>query len=312
MRAAAAALMALLLPALAAGAGAKWRQAAPLPTPRGEVTAAVVGGEIYVVGGFTANGENSARIDAYSPARNTWRRIPDLPLAVDHAMAAGYRGTLYVLGGYAPARARLSTVFAYSGGAWTRLPPMPEERAAGGVAVVNGRIYVVGGTSSSIIASQGDLAKTMLVYDIAGRRWSTIARGPPPREHLAVTALGGRIYALGGRTAGFDTNLALAEAYNPRTHKWRRLPPLPGKRGGTGAAGVGRRVVSVGGEAPGGTIRAVYAFNVLRGRWSRLPNLPTPRHGLGVAAVGHRVYVIGGGTSPGLSVSPANEFLTLR
>jgi non-specific serine/threonine protein kinase len=68
----------------------------------------------------------------------------------------------------------------------------------------------------------------------------------------------------------------------------------------------------VGGEEPAGTIGSVYAWNLARGGWRRLPDLPTPRHGLGVAAVGTRVYAIAGGTSPGLTVSDANEFLDLR
>jgi N-acetylneuraminic acid mutarotase len=55
----------------------------------------------------------------------------------------------------------------------------------------------------------------------------------------------------------------------------------------------------------------VYAFDIKSRHWRRLPNLPTARHGLGVVAAGRKVYVIGGGTSPGLSVSSANEFLTL-
>jgi non-specific serine/threonine protein kinase len=301
--------------ALTGGAGSPtWGRGAPLPLPRGEVAAALAGGQIYVVGGFTADGQSSPRVDAYSPAADSWRRVPDLPLPVDHAMAAGYRGKLYVIGGYGPERSRLATVFAYSGRSWTRLAPMPEPRAAGGAAVVNGKLYVVGGVASSTIAQPSlavRLARSTLVYDIARNRWST-RRGPTPREHLGVTALGGRVYAVGGRTAGFDTNLALFEVYNPQTGKWKRLPRLPGKRGGTGAAGVGRWVMSVGGEAPPGTIRTVYRFDVKRRRWSKLPNLPTPRHGLGVVAVGHRVYVIGGGTTPGLSVSSANEFLTIR
>jgi N-acetylneuraminic acid mutarotase len=314
MRFVAAALSAALIPAVATGASGKWSRGTPLPVPRGEVAAAQAGGEIYVVGGFTANGQNSPRVDAYSPAGNRWRRAPDLPLPVDHTMAAGYRGKVYVVGGYGPGRSRLTTLFSSSGGSWTRLAPMLEQRAAGGAAIVNGKLYVVGGVASSTINRSGQtgrLARSTLVYDIARDRWSTHP-GPTPREHLAVTTLGGRIYAIGGRTAGFDTNLNLVEVYNPRTDTWKRLPRLPGKRGGTGAAGLGRWVVSVGGEAPPGTIRTVYGFDVKRRRWVKLPNLPTPRHGLGVVAVGHRVYVIGGGTRPGLSVSSANEFLTIR
>jgi len=310
MRLAAPTLVLLLLPAVAAGA-TRWDRGTPLPLARGEVAAAVAEGRIYVIGGFTADGENSTRVDAYSPATDSWSMEADLPLPVDHAMAAGHRGRVYVAGGYGPGRSRLTTLFAFTGDGWTRLAPMPEQRAAGGAAIVSGKLYVVGGTTSSTIGAPTDLAKTMLVYDIARNRWTT-RRGPTPREHLGVTALGGRIYAVGGRTAGFDTNMARVEAFDPRTGRWTRLPRVPGKRGGTGAAGIGRWVVSAGGEATFGTIRAVYRYDVRRRRWRRLPNLPTPRHGLGVAAVGRKVYVIGGGTRPGLSVSSANESLAIR
>jgi hypothetical protein len=72
---------------------------------------------------------------------------------------------------------------------------------------------------------------------------------------------------------------------------------------------VGRLLVSIGGEAPSGTIRSVYAFDVASRRWRRLADLPTPRHGLGVVALGGRVYAIAGGPRPGLTVSDANESL---
>jgi N-acetylneuraminic acid mutarotase len=302
-------LFVLLLPALAAGSTAKWERGAPLPQARGEVAAARAGGEIFVVGGFTAGGANSPRVDAYSPARDSWRRVPDLPVSVDHTVSAGYRGKLYVAGGYAADRSRLTTLFSFSNGSWTRLPAMPEKRAAAGAAIVRGKLYIVGGVTAG--SGGRALAKTALVYDIARGRWSSIP-GPTPREHLGVTSLGGRIYAVGGRLAGADTNLRLLEVYVPGAKRWRRLKPVPGRRGGTEVAGIGRWLVSAGGETPTVTIRTVYRYNVRRGRWSRLPNLPTPRHGLGVVAFGHKVYVIGGGTTPGLAVSSANESLPIR
>jgi N-acetylneuraminic acid mutarotase len=311
MRAGALLLLALSLPSLAVGATPSWKRAAPLPLARGEVAAAVLEGRIFIIGGFTSGGANSTSVQAFNPPTNTWAHEADLPLPVDHTMAAGYRGRVYVAGGYGPGRARLTTLFAFTGEDWTRLAPMPEERAAGGAAIVNGKLYVVGGTTAETIGGPSMLAKTMLVYDIAANRWSA-RRGPTPREHLGVAALGGRIYAVGGRTAGFDTNMAMLEVFNPRTGRWSRLPRVPGRRGGTGAAGIGRWIYSAGGEAPQGTIRTVYRYDVRRRRWSRLRNLPTARHGLGVAAVGGRVYVIGGGRTPGLAVSRANESLAVR
>ena len=78
----------------ATAATGRWERHAPLPEPRTEVAAAVARGEIVAVGGFTADGGNSPRADAYSVAANRWRRLPDLPLAVDHAAAASAKTAL--------------------------------------------------------------------------------------------------------------------------------------------------------------------------------------------------------------------------
>jgi len=188
---------------------------------------------------------------------------------------------------------------------WRKLPPLPAARAAAGAVALHGRLYVVGGVGPV------GLARSQLVYDPAARRWSA-APGPTPRQHLAVAATRGRIYSIGGRSAGYDTNVATVESWAPGERSWRREPALPEPRGGTGAAAVDGVLVSVGGEAPGGTRAAVFALAPGARRWRRLPDLPTPRHGLGVVALGGEVYVIGGGPEPGLTVTGANEVLALR
>ena len=294
---------AALVPSLVTAATPRWRSGAPLPVPRTEVAAARLGNEIVVTGGFLASGAASAQVDVYAPATNRWRRLPDLPEPVHHAMAASWRGKLIVAGGYTARRTPTPLVHAYDD-AWRALPRMPEARAAAGAAVIGNTLYIVGGVGES------GLARTAFALDLVRNRWRTI-RGPTPREHLAVTAARGRVYAIAGRTGGLDTNFALVESIAPGGMRWRREKPVPSRRGGTGAATVGRTIVSVGGEAPNGTIGTVYAYDVVKRRWRRLPNLRIPRHGLGVVAFGKRVYVIAGGTRPGLSTSGANEFLQL-
>jgi N-acetylneuraminic acid mutarotase len=186
-----------------------------------------------------------------------------------------------------------------------QLPAPPAARAAAAAAAIKGgKVYVVGGRD------EGGLVREMLILDLTSLRWSR-APGPVPREHLAATAAGGRVYVLGGRKAGFDTNVATAQSYDPRRSRWRTLRPLPSSRGGTGAAAIAGRIVSVGGEDPAGSIRSVYAY-VRTGRWERLDDLPTPRHGLGVVAHSGRVYAIAGGPRPGLTVSGAVESLPVR
>ena len=285
-----------------------WVSAAPAPEPRTEVAAAVLAGEIAVVGGLTEDGAPSPRVDAYSPRLDRWRRLPDLPTGVHHTMVASDGRRLYVVGGYGGplgAGERLRSAFALENGAWRALPRLPEPRAAGGAALFGGKLYVIGGVGPA------GLARRAFALDLRSRRWLLVP-APSPREHLAVTAAGGRIYALGGRRAGYDTNGATFEAWTPGTRSWRRLAPVPRPRGGTGAASVAGSIVSVGGEAPSGTIASVYAYDLAGGNWRRLPDLPTSRHGLGVAGIGTRVYALLGGPSPGLTVSGANEYLDLR
>jgi non-specific serine/threonine protein kinase len=92
----------------------------------------------------------------------------------------------------------------------------------------------------------------------------------------------------------------MALVFDPRAGRWSTIPrPTP------------REHLSAGGEEPGGTIASVYAYDPAVRRWTRLPNLRTPRHGLAVVGRDNRVYAVAGGPAPGLSVSGANEVLTL-
>ncbi len=304
MRLVASALLVAVAAAGAAGAAlSDWKTHAPMPLPRTEVSAAVMGSEIVVLGGFTLDRGASKRVDAYSPTRDSWRRLPDLPIGVHHAMAVGVGGKVFVLGGYTVTGATLRAAFVLEDGRWRAIPRLPFPRAAAGAGVANGKIVVAGG-----IGDGRRLARNALAYDLRTRRWSVVP-GPTPREHLGVTAFAGTVYAVAGRTAGIDTNLLHFESFRPGDRRWRRLQPVPDARGGTGAAALAGHVVSVGGEEPAGTIAEVLAYRIAERRWIRLQDLPTPRHGLGVAALGGRVYVIGGGPEPGLTVSSANESL---
>ncbi len=111
--------------ALVVAAALGWLSGAPMPEARTEVAAAVVRGEIALVGGLTTSGAPSPRVDAYSPEADHWRRLPDLPAGRHHALAASDGRALYVVGGYGdplggggPTR----TAWILEGGAWHGLP----------------------------------------------------------------------------------------------------------------------------------------------------------------------------------------------
>jgi N-acetylneuraminic acid mutarotase len=299
-----AALAATAAPLTVASSTPRWQRAADIPIPRTEVAAARHGSEIVVVGGYFQWGDSADLADAYSPRTDRWRRLQPLPIAVNHAMAATWRGRIVIAGGYVARGTASPRVFILEPQGWRELRAMPAPRAAGGAAVIGNVLYVVGGVGTA------GLARSAFALDLLRGRWTQLP-GPTPREHLAVTAAAGRVYALAGRLRGIDTNVQVLESWRPGLRRWTRHPPIPSARGGTGATTVGRTIVSVGGEEPRGTIASVYTYDTRTQRWRRLPSLPTPRHGLGVVATGKRVYALAGGPRPGLTVSGATEFLTL-
>jgi non-specific serine/threonine protein kinase len=299
--------------ALAAGAlvtlvagSAGWQPAAPLPLARSEVAAAAYGTGIVLVGGYVAGGagKNTARADLYLPRQDRWRRLPDYPLPIDHAAAVGAGRRAYVVGGFGKPGNQVRVGYELENGRWRRLPKLPAPRAASGSALIGSKLYVVGGFAGE------KLAQSMLVLDLRTARWS-VAPGPTPRDHLGVTALAGRIYAVGGEKSEPGRELALVESWAPGERRWTRLPPISAARGGVALAAAGGAVIAAGGTNQRRPFATVQRLRPGAATWTSLPSLRTARHSIGLVPLGGRLYAIGGGQYA-LSVSSANEFLSLR
>jgi DNA-binding CsgD family transcriptional regulator len=57
----------------------QWRSGATKPTAVADASAAVLFGEIFVIGGRLADGQPTAIVEAYSPTNNAWRQVPPWP-----------------------------------------------------------------------------------------------------------------------------------------------------------------------------------------------------------------------------------------
>ncbi|GAB6066852.1 kelch repeat-containing protein [Methylothermus subterraneus] len=292
-----------------------WQQAAAAPTARTEVAAAVLGDKIYVIGGFSPlrlgnllRLSVSDAVEVYDPAKDRWRPAAPLPKPLHHAAAASVGGRLFVLGGFAPSLTSIwnpvDTVFEYlpAENRWLARRPMPTPRGALAAAVLDGKIFAIGGYDG-----QRSVA-VVEVYDPDVDTWQPVASLSVPRDHLAAAAVGGRVYAIGGRVdLNYRRNLGVVEAYDPGSGRWRQIKPLPTPRSGIAAAVLEGMVVVVGGESGEGTFREAEAYWPKADTWVILPPLPTARHGLAAATVGGRLYALLGGLRPGGSYSQVNE-----
>jgi len=298
-------------PSLTAIPAGRWTALAPAPHSRGEVSAALVGDSIYVVGGFDTTGHTTALVERLDLRTGHWSTSRPLPQPLNHMNAVGYDGKLYVVGGYSQlsdtSAGAVHNFWRYdpATGRWAAMPPAPLPRAAAGAAVLGNRLYVAGGRSDTL-----STISALAIFDFDAGRWSVGPSLHHAREHVAGVAADGAVWILGGRAVGVG-NFADVERYTPGASSWERLAPMPVARSGFQAVDVGGKIVVVGGEGPAGTIAEVDELDPATGHWTRLPDLPTARHGLGLVAVGPLVYAIEGGPQPGLTTSSVVERLRL-
>lgn len=288
---------------------------APAPTSRTEVAATAVGETIFVVGGVEkpalSNIKDLAitdKVEAYDTTSDRWTSKAPLPLGLHHVGIATIGDRVYVVGGFKPSLLSVwkpvASLYIYDGkkDRWTEGPAMPTVRGALAVAVVNGKLYAIGGFDG-----EGNTG-TVEEYDPGTNTWTPRAPLPTARDHLAAAAVNGQIYTIGGRlNRDYHHNLGVVEVYDPASDQWARRADLPTPRSGITAGVIDEVIYVAGGESPGGTFGTNEAYDPAHDRWQTMAPMPTARHGLGSAVVRRRWYVINGGPTPGGSFSQANE-----
>ena len=194
--------------------------AAPSPIPRFESPGVVIDGKLYVFGGFTPPGLTaSSRCDYFDPDDGTWTRFADLPAPVTHAAVASAGSQVWLVGGFTgdhPGPAT-NTVWLYDAAddSWSRQPPLPALRAAGGAAIVGRTLHFLGGSQADRGTDSGD--HWTLDLDAPQTGWRFAPPLPSPRHHFAAAVHDGKILVLGGQRghdpSGADT--ARTDVFDP-------------------------------------------------------------------------------------------------
>lgn len=279
-----------------------WTTRASLPFLIDEPRGAGIGEDVYLVGGISGLEreddeslllEPTNELTRFDPASERFEPLSPLPRRLNHIGVVAYRGDLYVLGGYGRSLDTHTSdaFFRYDPrrDRWSRMPDMPEPKAAMAAGVIGDRLIVAGGARDNVPVSSA------YAFDFDSNRWSPLPDMPDRREHVGSAALDGKLYVLGGRTDG-SSAVDIAESYDVERERWERLPPMPVAVGGLGAAAVGGRVFAVGGgnDAAGTVTGAVQEWDPASHSWSLLAGMRTPRHGQEVAATHGTIWAIGG------------------
>lgn len=113
---------------------------------------------------------------------------------------------------------------------WTKLPSLPAPRSSHDAAVLDNRIYVVGGWNLTGASDSGEWQTGAIVYDTAlgaEGKWEKLPEPPFQRRALAVAAWGDRIWAIGGMDEYNDIKRDVF-SYDPATRTWTKAAELPG------------------------------------------------------------------------------------
>ncbi len=206
-----------------ASTGDFWVAKAPIPSSSSGLDSVVLNGKVYVIGTNLTTQGASADTNSnymYDPATNTWTQKAPMPyFEVDFGLTT-YQGQIYVIGGWWFVPTAAIQVYNPTTDSWSNSTELQLPVAEGflSAVTVNGKIYVMGGafTGLAVPIPYG----INEVYDPNSNTWNTLAKMPSPVIGFAMTAVGDKIYVMGGSTN--ETQI-----YDIQTNTWSFGSPIP-------------------------------------------------------------------------------------
>ncbi len=141
----------------------------------------------------------------------------------------------------------ITSVFGTEEDSWAALASMPSARYDLGVAVVDGKMYAIGGDRSGPDPSLGNNE----MYDPETNTWTTKEPMPTARKNFGITVFENKIYVIGGESSLGFAPLGENEVYDPTTNSWATKASLPTDRMGLILESVNGLIYAIGGNTHG-------------------------------------------------------------
>jgi serine/threonine protein kinase/N-acetylneuraminic acid mutarotase len=270
-----------------------WTSLPPLPKARSDLGATITEGRLVVLGGVSS-GQVLKNVSTFDLMTKTWSGLPDMATARHGMSVAAVEESVYAIGGSTdvgddqitlsaevlklPARKTQPTP------PWHSLPDAPTARLMMASAVLNNKIWIMGGLQN------GTALTTVESYDPRTGAWQNEPSLPVPLHHAAAATYHGEVVILGG--SGDTIANGSNKVFALRGSNWVELPPLTHARAAPAAAVVGDKLVVVGGQNAKQLVGQTEVFD--GSSWKDAAALPTPREHLAAVSDGAYLYAIGG------------------
>ncbi len=178
---------------------------------------------------------------------------------------------------------------------WDTLAPMPTPRSSASAAVIDGKLYVVGGEDKR--HPSRPVYDVLEVYDPATDTWTQKASMPTRRAGPGTAAVDGKLYVFGGLRVNlfFD----VLEIYDPATDTWSTGSSMPNKVYAPAVAVVDSLIYVAGGyeetsEGNRADVARFQFYHPATDSWSALTPMPTARGQGAAGVIDGEIYVVGG------------------
>jgi N-acetylneuraminic acid mutarotase len=257
---------------------------------------------------------NAAAPSTFAQAK--WEKLAPFPDPAEEILGAAANGKMYVFAGLVPFWKPKGIVYEYdpASNQWTKKKPMalPSHHVA--FTEYHGKIYGFGGF---VYPTSGPAAWVPInnawEYDPSADSWKALAPMPSKRGSPIATAVGNKIYVIGGvGLAPGATDPAISpttpqvvvgtvEEYDPETNSWREKTPMPTPRNHAAIGAVNGKIYVIGGRvgaafiALATDVSVVEEYDPATDKWSApRSRMPTARSALGYGVINGKVYVAGG------------------
>jgi len=179
---------------------------------------------------------------------------------------------------------------------WTTLAPMPTPRSGFGLAVVDEKIFVIGGYKN------GEYLGTTELYNPETDTWINKTAMPTPRSGFAIAVVQNKIHVIGGFT-GVTSSTNVHEVYDPVTDTWtsRENSPLA-YRSGITANVVDNKIYVISGCTspfrPWTNTKENNVYDPETDKWTTRAPIPTAVYDYGSTTLDNKIYVFGGRSIP--------------
>ncbi|KAG9464724.1 hypothetical protein GDO78_019475 [Eleutherodactylus coqui] len=254
-----------------------WSTVSSLHQARNGMSAAVLEGKIYVVGG-----EKDSMIfdcvECYDPVSKQWTAVPSLNQPRCGLGVCSCHGAIYAMGGWVGAEIGNGIErFSLEDNAWQVVGQMSVPRYNFACCERQGLIYVVGG-----ISHQGTELSSAEVFDPISKRWTSLPPMGTRRAYLGVVSLNDCLYAVGGWNERQDA-LNTVERFSFEEEQWVEVAAMRIPRAGVSVISVNGLLYAAGGRASVQTFSApvtsdsVEVYNPHTDSWTEIGSMITSR-----------------------------------